>query len=218
MPPKKKSSKKKTKKSTLDSIKNIDLEQTKEIKKLEDQVENLTNFVKAEQKHEAKQIKKIQNIELDIEKELKEFEKDLKNIKKSKPKVIEKYTTKDIARAVFGSSLGMSALILTEEVWQVGALLPVFNTLIIFIFSLIGSASVIYFSQYRKIKEKSLIVYLLPKRLFFIYTISFLMVFFALLVFRVNVLGITPTDVIIKRVVLISFPAVIAASAADIIG
>ncbi|HIJ98262.1 TPA: DUF2391 family protein, partial [archaeon] len=70
---------------------------------------------------------------------------------------------------------------------------------------------------YRKIKEKWIVQQLLPKRFVFLYALAIAVVFSVYVLFNIIQIGATPTEDIVKLVVVVSLPAVIGASTADII-
>ena len=132
---------KKTKKKT---------ETQKGLEKIEEDIETLEQLVRTERKEE-----KL---------EFGEFEKELAGLRKLSNPIIEKFTFKDFSRGFIGGIIGMSSIAWHEVVIEgARAMHPAF-VFIITLFTLFAGASVLYFSQYRKIKEQKIIFKLLPKR------------------------------------------------------
>ncbi len=184
---------KKTKKKT---------ETQKGLEKIEEDIETLEQLVRTERKEE-----KI---------EFGEFEKELAGLRKLSNPIIEKFTFKDFSRGFIGGIIGMSSLAWHEVVIEgARAMHPAF-VFIITLFTLFAGASVLYFSQYRKIKEQKIIFKLLPKRFVVFYLLSLLIVTVTYTFFGIVGPGQSFTESV-KLILVVSLPTMIGASAADII-
>ncbi|HIJ98479.1 TPA: DUF2391 family protein [archaeon] len=174
--------------------------------------------IKKLEQEQLKELKRVKGEEKHVETELGKFEKEIESLKKEiKPEVTEKFTYKDIARGIVGAIFGMSIMGWHEGVRNAAINMPSINVALIVLLTIIAGASVLYFSQYRRIKEKWIIHQLLPKRFLIFYILSLLIVFFIYTLFNIIQLGVTPSKEIIRLVLVIGLPAVIGASAADII-
>ncbi len=174
--------------------------------------------IKKLEKVQLKELKRVKVEEAHVESELGKFEKEIESLKKEiKPGAIEKFTYKDIARGIVGAIFGMSIMGWHEGVRNAAVTMPSLNVALIVLLTIIAGASVLYFSQYRRIKEKWIIHQLLPKRFLVFYALSLFIVFFIYVLFNIIKLGATPTNESIRLVLVIGLPAMIGASAADII-
>ncbi len=164
------------------------------------------------------ELKKVRGEELKVEKELSQFEKEIRGLKKEiKPEVEEKISFKDFARGIVGSIFGMSIMGWHEGVREAALGMSSLNVVLIIFLTVLAGASVLYFSQYRRIKERWIVQQLLPKRFIIFYILALVVVFFVYTVFNIIQLGVTPPKDIIRLVLVIGFPATIGASTADII-
>ena len=170
------------------------------------------------EKEQLREIKKVRGGEEHVEKELEKFQKEITELKKEiKPEVSEKFTYRDIARGIVGAIFGMSVMGWHEGVRNAAISMPSFNVVLIVLLTIIAGASVLYFSQYKRIKEKWIIHQLLPKRFVIFYILSLGIVFLIYALFNTIQIGITPAKEIIKLVLVLGLPAMIGASTADII-
>jgi uncharacterized membrane protein len=184
---------KKTKKKT---------ETQKGLEKIEEDIETLEQLVRTERKEE-----KL---------EFGEFEKELAGLRKLSNPIIEKFTFKDFSRGFIGGIIGMSSIAWHEVVIEgARAMHPAF-VFIITLFTLFAGASVLYFSQYRKIKEQKIIFKLLPKRFVVFYFLSLLIVMTTYTFFGIVGPGHSFTESV-KLILVVALPTMIGASAADII-
>lgn len=175
----------------------------KELKKIEHEIEDVKKTVVKE--HETE------------ESELKEFEKEIQELKKElHTSVVEKFTFRDIARGIVGSILGMSVMAWHPQVQERALEMHWFNIFVIILVTILAGTSVLYFSQYRKIKEQRIIFNLLPKRFVIFYLLSMAVVFSVYTLFGVIKIGM-PFESVLKLVLVLTLPAMIGASTADII-
>ena len=183
-------------------------------KSLKKQIEGVERL----EKKGLKELKKVEREEAKIESELKKFEGEIEKMHgEIKGGVIEKFTTKDIARGIVGAIFGMSIMGWHERVINAGLNMPAINVFVIFLLTIVAGASVLYFSQYKRIKDTWIIKNLLPKRFVIFYGLCLLVVFVIYALFNIIEPGITPTIKILKLIVVVSLPAMIGASTADIV-
>lgn len=163
------------------------------------------------------ELKKVKSEENAVEEELEKFEQEMRAIKKEiAPEVVEKFTTKDIARGIVGSIFGMSIMGWHEGVRNAALTMPAINVAIIVLLTIAAGAGVLYFSQYKRIKEIWVIHKLLPKRFIIFYLLSLGMVLLVFTVFNIIQPGVTPMKDIVRLVLVIGLPAMIGAGTADI--
>ena|SRR3989338_930996 len=164
------------------------------------------------------ELKKIRGEEKAVESELEKFEQEMQAIKKEiKPEIVEKFTTKDIARGIVGSIFGMSIMGWHEGVRNAALTMPAINVAIIVLLTIAAGSGVLYFSQYKRVKEIWVIHKLLPKRFIIFYLLSLGMVLLVFTVFNIIKPGIMPLKDIVRLVLVIGLPAMIGAGTADII-
>lgn len=125
------------------------------------------------------------------------------------------FRAKDIAQVIVGSSILAIPVGLTQETWEIGAGMPVLNSIFIFLISLTFISILIYYTTYKHVggfKHKEHLL----KRIIGTYVFSFIVVSVLL-----SLVGKAPwsTDFIValKRVVLVSLPASVSAAIADMI-
>ena len=170
------------------------------------------------ERKQLKELKIVEKEERNIEIELKKFEGEIEKLRDEiKPGAIEKFTIKDISRGIVGGMFGMSRMAWHEGVRTAAVGMSIFNLAAVIVLTIIAGSSVLYFSQYRKIKEKWVIKQLLPRRFVFLYALSMVIVTGIYVLFNIIQIGVTPVEDIVKLVLVISLPAMIGASTADII-
>ncbi len=176
------------------------------------------NKIETLEEQQLAELKKVKTEEKHVEAELGKFEKELESIKKEvRPEAVEKFTYKDIARGIVGAIFGMSIMGWHEGVRDAALAMPSINLILIVLLTIVAGSSVLYFSQYRRIKEKWIINQLLPKRFLIFYILSLAIVFFIYAVFNIVQIGVTPPKDIIRLVLVMGLPAMIGAGTADII-
>jgi len=201
--PKKKTTKKVTKKkvSKKSSLKKIDkkldkiLRYEKEQNKSDDTIERLGK----------KQLKQDEGFEEDIE-------KIKKNLQGS---TLRKITTKDFGKALIGAFIGVVSHFAFLEGAHLSENLSAGRATIILITAYVLGMVFIYAAGFRKVKQIKILSFV-PMRITLIYVVSLSVVFFVLFLF-----GLTENASAIeiyKQVAAVSIPAIIGASAADLIG
>lgn len=129
------------------------------------------------------------------------------------PLMLELYP-RDIVQIIIGAMILAIPVGFTEEVWVLGATLPLINVLSLFFLSLIFLSIFVYYNYYRNQMKEHKIEFL--KRVSSTYFFSFLVVALFLTIIQK-----APWQVdwvlACKRVILVSFPASMSAAVADII-
>ena len=129
------------------------------------------------------------------------------------PVMLEFYP-RDIIQVIVGASLLAVPVAFTEETWNLGMTLPLFNVLMILLLSIVFISAFVYYNYYRnKIKnnEKQFL-----KRVVSTYLFSFFVVTLVLFLIQRAPWATEPV-IALKRTILVSFPASMSATVADII-
>jgi uncharacterized membrane protein len=128
--------------------------------------------------------------------------------------VMVKFYARDVMQIIVGASILAIPVAFTEETWRLGESLPLINIISLLLVSLLFIGSFVYYNYYRgRMKEHKLEF---VKRTTTTYLVSFMVVAIILtLIQRAP----WDTDFIIafSRCVIVSFPASMSASVADII-
>lgn len=170
------------------------------------------------EREQIKELRKMRGEEERIETGMRQFEKEMRALKEEvKPEVVEKFTLKDVARGIVGAIFGMSIMGWHDGVRQAALKMPIANVILIIFLTIIAGAAVLYFSQYKRIKERWIIHKLLPKRFVIFYILSLAIVFLVYSLFSVIQIGVTPPKDMLRLVFVIGLPAMIGASTADVI-
>lgn len=198
MPKKKKRVAKKRKKASLESIeKKLDLVLKKE----------------KEQLREGEEFEKLEKKQL---KELSDLEKLEKSIKKQvSPHPLRSLTIKDMSKALIGAFVGIISHFAFAEGAHLAESITMGRASLFFLVSFLIGLIFIYFTGYRKVIYRKLLFFL-PVRLTVIYIVTIFTVFFVLYLFNFTIGA--DFSLIYKQVAVVSLPAIIGASAADLIG
>ncbi|MAG53016.1 MAG: hypothetical protein CMH62_03580 [Nanoarchaeota archaeon] len=189
---KKKVSKKKT--SKKDSL-----------KKVENKLNKILKYEKAQSKSDKKQSRQEKDVEEDIEK----IKKDLEG------SPLRKITTKDFGKALIGAFIGVVSHFAFLEGAHLSENLSVTRATALLVTAYILGMIFIYAAGFKKVKQIRILSFI-PARITVIYVVSLAVVYFVLFIF-----GLTEhaTSIeIYKQVAAVSIPAIIGASAADLIG
>jgi len=130
-----------------------------------------------------------------------------------KPLMLE-FKPRDIMQVIIGSALLAIPVSLTEEAWNLGETLPIFNVSIIASLSLILISVFVYFNFY-KITLKGYVIHFI-KRIIGTYIISLLVVALILTLIDKCPWGID-NILAIKRIVIVAFPAAMSGTLSDTI-
>ena len=137
-------------------------------------------------------------------------------------KIVHKYTNpvmvefhrKDALQVIVGATLLAIPVAFTEEVWYLGAELPLLNVLGLYLLSIFFIALFIYYNYYKDNLKKHINHFYV--RVFATYILSFIVVGVIM-----TLVGAAPwtTDAVlaIKRTAIVAFPASMSAAVADII-
>ena len=129
------------------------------------------------------------------------------------PLMVEFYP-RDLMQVIIGSAILAIPVAFTEETWNLGSTLPLFNVLSIMAISLIFISTFVYYNFYRNnIKgHKDEFV----KRVLSIYFVSFAVVALLLTIIQ-RAPWSTNWLLAVKRIILVAFPASMSASISDMI-
>ena len=129
------------------------------------------------------------------------------------PLMVEFYT-RDLVQIMVGAMILAIPVGFTEEVWVLGATLPLINVLSLFVLSLAFISVFVYYNYYRRQMKEHKLEFL--KRVSSTYVFSFIVVALFL-----TIIGKAPWQVdwvlASKRAVLVTFPASMSAAVADMI-
>ncbi|MFW5982146.1 MAG: DUF2391 family protein [Halanaerobiaceae bacterium] len=119
---------------------------------------------------------------------------------------------RDILQVIIGASILAIPVGMTEETWNLGAELPLFNVLLLTLIGIFFIAFFVYFNFYRDMLKEHKLDYI--KRIFMIYTVSLIVVTIFLALIQKLPLFIE-TEIAIKRLLLITFPCSMSATISD---
>jgi len=128
-----------------------------------------------------------------------------------KPLMLE-FKGGDIMQVVIGASMLAIPVAFTEEIWQLGSVLPALNTMMISLTSLVFVSIFVYYNFYR-VTFKGYIPEFI-KRVIGTYFISLLVVAFILTLIQ-QCPWLTDPATAIRRVVLVAFPASMSGTLTD---
>lgn len=121
---------------------------------------------------------------------------------------------RDIAQILVGASVLAIPVGFTEEVWNLGTELPIWNVAILALISIVFVALYVYFTFYRDLFHQFRFEYV--KRVIAIYLLSLAVVAILLTVVRVAAWS-ADSAVALKRVIIVAFPATMSAAVSDAI-
>ena len=198
----------------VDEIKE-DVEEIKE--EIEDAGKDIDE-IKEEVEDTGKDVDEIKEGVDEIKEDVEEIAKTQKSMfnKISSRLIPKEFNANDIAQQIVGAIILSSPLAVTSEVWELARELDTTRLLIIIGITLLFDVLLIYYTAYRKEKEKK-IINLIPARLFSMIVISYLTATTILYVFGVIGIHITDTEWALKLIVFVGLFANIGAGTADII-
>lgn len=162
-------------------------------------------------KRGAKINKKILFLE---EQQLKEIEKLEQEIKKETgPHPLVKVGYQDVTKAIIGAFIGIVAHFAFMEGAHIAENLDYYRAVALYIVSFLLGVGLIYITGYREVKQIRFLKFI-PVRVTLIYFVSLFIIVFTLFIFN----QIHTISLLFKQVAVISIPAVIGASIADLIG
>ncbi len=130
-----------------------------------------------------------------------------------KPLMVE-LRPRDLMQIIVGASLFAIPVSFTEEAWQLGIILPLFNVLLLFGISILFVAMFVYFNFYRFSFKGHIFNYC--KRVLATYLLSVMVVATLLTVIEKCPWGIDNL-LALKRIIIIAFPASMSATLSDTI-
>ena len=203
------------KKKARPSLRSVEQKLDLILKKEKKQLKGQKKFFKLErqQLEDADEFEKLERRQL---KDLAEIEGLQKEIKKQiSPHPLRNITLRDMSKALIGAFVGIIAHFSFAKGAQLAAEISIGRASFIYLVSFLIGFIFIYFTGYRKVVYRKLLLFL-PLRLTLIYIVTLATVFFVLYLFNFTV-GMD-ASLIYKQVAVISLPAIIGASAADLIG
>jgi len=128
--------------------------------------------------------------------------------------LVIKFTTKDVLQVIIGASILAIPVGLTEETWKLGESMPFLNVIGLLVLSIVFISAFVYHNYYHHRKGKHMDVFF--KRVISTYFLSFLLV--AVLMTLIQQAPWT-TDFLLalKRVIIVTFPASMSGTIADVI-
>lgn len=134
--------------------------------------------------------------------------------KVTKPVMFEVYP-RDIMQLIVGAVLLSTPVALTEEVWQLGKVLPMQKIVLLALLSITFTSLFVYYNFYRQNLKDHLSEFI--KRIVLIYVVSLCISFIVLHLFHQAPIGGADLIVTIKRMVIVAFPASMSAAVADML-
>ncbi len=176
------------------------------------------NEIKEEVFDTAKDVDEIKEDVDDIKEEVEAITKTQKSIlKKVSEKVIPaEFNINDIAQQIVGAIILASPLAVTQEVWQLAMNLDAPRIAIIIGITLLFDVLLVYFTAYRKEKEKK-IISIVPARILSMVLISYITAATMLYVFGVIGNEVTTVDWALRLIIFVGLFANVGAGTADII-
>jgi uncharacterized membrane protein len=134
--------------------------------------------------------------------------------KVTKPVMFEVYP-RDIMQLIVGATLLSTPIALTEEVWELGKVLPTERIFLIALLSIVFTSLFVYYNFYRQHLKEHFGEFI--KRIVLIYFISLCVSFIVLYLFHQAPLAGTSWIITVKRMVIVAFPASMSAAVADML-
>ncbi|MFH1391063.1 MAG: DUF2391 family protein [Candidatus Diapherotrites archaeon] len=181
--------------------------------------------IKEEVEDTGKDVDEIKEEVLETGKDVDEIKEEVVEITKRQNTILKKISAQflpsefnfnDVAQQIVGAIILSSPLAVTEEVWNLAKELDTARILVIIGITLLFDILLIYYTAYRKEKERK-IINLIPARLFSMILISYLTATTILYVFGVIGLHITDMDWALRLIVFVGLFANVGAGTADII-
>jgi len=174
--------------------------------------------IKEEVEDTGKDVDEIKEDVDDIKEEVVEITKKQNTILKkiSAQLLPAEFNFNDVAQQIVGAIILSSPLAVTEEVWTLSQELDTTRVFIIIGITLLFDILLIYFTAYRKEKERK-IINLVPTRLFSMILISYTTAAVMLYVFGVIGTQVTDPDWVFRLIVFVGLFANVGAGTADLI-
>ena len=129
------------------------------------------------------------------------------------PLMVE-FKPKDFLQVIVGSTLLAIPVAYTEETWKLGESLPIYSILMVAFISLLFMSAFVYYNFYRKHLKDHIFDFI--KRVLLTYLVSCFVVAVLLTIIH-KAPWTTDWLLAMKRIILVSFPASMSASVADMI-
>tara|TARA_Y100000310_G_C20314943_1_gene637975 strand:- start:23 stop:601 length:579 start_codon:yes stop_codon:yes gene_type:complete len=175
------------------------------LKKIDKKLNKILKYEKEQKKADNRQLKQDEDVEDDIEK----IKKDLEG------NPLKKITTKDVGKALIGSFIGLTSHYAFLEGAHFADNLTIVRATILLVIAYAIGLIFIYVAGFRKVKQIRLLSFI-PARVTLIYVVSLIVIYFVFYIFGLTEHA-TTID-IYKQMAAVSIPAIIGASAADLIG
>ncbi|MAF51061.1 MAG: hypothetical protein CMH64_03125 [Nanoarchaeota archaeon] len=182
------------------------------LKKLDKKLNKILKYEKEQKKNDSS-IKKLGKKALkqdeDVEEDLEKLREDLQG------SPLKKITTKDFGKALIGSFIGVTSHFAFLEGAHFAEQLTLIRATSLLVVAYIVGLVFIYAAGFRKVKQIKVLSFV-PLRITLIYIVALSVIFFVLYIYGIT--GHSPWALIYKQVAAVSIPAIIGASAADLIG
>ena len=152
---------------------------------------------------------KQENTDEDIEEDIEEIKKDLQG------SPLKKITIKDFGKALIGSFIGVTSHFVFLEGAHFADNLTAYRATWLLIVAYLVGLIFIYAAGFKKVKQIRLLSFI-PARITLIYIVALSVTFFVLYIYGIT--AHSSAILIYKQVAAVSIPAIIGASAADLIG
>ena len=126
--------------------------------------------------------------------------------------LFHEFKEKDILQVILGASLLAMPIGFTEETWQLGETLPIFNALLLLVLSIVFIGTFTYHHYHRHLDKVHWQEF--RKRVIFTYLLSFLVVAVILTIIQ-KAPWQTDFLIAIKRTLIVTFPCSVSAAFAD---
>jgi len=153
----------------------------------------------------------IEDLEKEQLKELKKLEKDFKEKVGSNP--LKKITQKDVSKGLIGAFIGVISHFVFIEGVHISESFSLIRIGLMYLVALVVGGIFLYATGFRKVKQIKVLTFL-PVRVFVIYTVSLVTIVLVLALFG----QFSTFEELYRQVGVLSLPAMIGASAADLIG
>ena len=191
----------------IDEVLALEKRLFKETVKEEKELGRIEREEKTTEELEKKELKELENLE--------NIEKQIRQEVGTHP--LTKITIKDAAKGMIGAFVGITSHFAFLEGARIAGDMTNLRASFLLISAFLIGFVFIYLTGYRKIKESTLLK-LFPIRVFVIYTISLVSIFIVLTLYGIIALDKIDVGLVYRQLGSISIPAIIGASAADLIG
>jgi uncharacterized membrane protein len=129
----------------------------------------------------------------------------------------ERFDRKDLTQIIVGAFVGALSFLLSGNVAEIGARIPLINSMFVVIVSIFFSYVSSYHIGVRKLGRKRMRkVFIFPLRVVVHYSVALLVSVFVLYLLGVNDAA-TELEVVVKRILVLALPATVMSSAIDLV-